>query len=679
MTPVKRQEERLGALRMFAHLGRILGFIRGRRWLLVVFILLSTLQAVLELSLPLLVKTAIDGHIRPGWVRVDRAAADGVIDEWPAEAVEAVDGRGVYLPRTALSEADRRALKAEGGLDEDGYVRGPDGSFLSAADVARLEPKQARALRADDVRSVYGLAGLYLGLLVLIFGLSFSITYGLNHLGQTAVLRVRQTLWGRLLRLPVRYFDENPVGRLVTRVANDPANLSELFTSVLATALSDVFMFVGILAVFFWLDPVTAGWLLLLSPAIYALTWWFKRVSQRIYRTLRVQVAALNTFIQEAYSGLPVIRSFVHEARAAEHFEGLNRDHYRTQVRLVHVFAVFRPAIDAFSTLAVALVVWLAGGRALSQHLSLGALVAFLLYLKMLFRPLQNLADKFNILQSSVVSSERVLRILDEPEEPGGGQRRRAEQTDPLVRFEDVRFGYEAGQQVLKGVSFELAQGEKVALVGPTGSGKTTILGLLLGFYPLAEGSGRIQVGGRDLADWDLSALRRQFALVQQDLFLFTGSLADNVGLFEPPPPERLRRALAVSRLDQLVERLPDGLDHALNERGTVLSQGERQLVSFARALAHGGPLLVLDEATSSVDSGTEALIQAALEDLLADRTALMVAHRLSTVQSAHRILVLNAGRVVEQGSHTELLAADGLYAHLYHTQLLGAAETETR
>ena len=669
---IRRQEERLGSLQLVGQLRRILSFVRDRRWLLITLMLFACAQAALELSLPLIVRAAVDGHIQAPWVRVDPdlGGPDWSIDRPPTEAAK--DGRHVFARRVDLSEARLRALRARGALERKGWVRASDGRFVSAAELGRLSPARRTELRSEDVHGVINLALIYLGALLLIFGLAYGVTYGLNHLGQTAVLRIRVRVMEHMLNLPVRTFDENPVGRLATRLANDPANLSELFTSVVTTAPADVVMFIGILSLFFWLDPATTLWLLLVAPALFGLTLWFKRVSQRIHRKIRERLAALNSWLQESYSGLVVLRSFAYEPDARDRFDELNQSYYRSQVKLINVFAVFRPAVDAFSTLALGLVVWYAGGQTIQDRISLGTLVAFLLYLKMLFRPLQSLADKFNILQSSVVSSERLLRMLDQPAEPSG-TRSPAQADEAGIVFKDVHFAYEEGQQVLNGVSFSVEPGQKVALVGPSGSGKTTAIALLLGFYPLGEGAGRIQVDGIDIKDWDLASLRRRFSIVQQDLFLYAGSLRDNVGLFSEPDPERLDQALRVSRLGRILERLPDGLDHRLNERGTVLSQGERQLVSFARALAHGGSILVLDEATSAVDSATESLIEEALEDLLRDRTALVVAHRLSTVQSADRILVLHHGRVVEQGSHQELMKADGLYAQLYRTQQEGA------
>jgi ATP-binding cassette subfamily B protein len=515
---------------------------------------------------------------------------------------------------------------------------------------------------------VIWLSLLYFGLLVVNFAITYGVTYGQNHMGQTAVFRIRCRLWHRLVHLPTRYFDENPVGRLVTRVTHDPANLSELFSSVLATAASDLVTFIGVLVMLFVLDANTSLYLLLLSPAILALLWWFKRASRRIYRSIRVQLARLNTHIQESFSGLQVIRSFIHENRSNRQFTRHNEEFLGCQTRLIHVFSVFRPAVDVFGSLGVALVIWRSGSGVLAGSHSTGTLVAFLLFLKLLFRPLQNLADKFNILQSAVVSNERVMLILDTPQEESGPCTF-FRQGEPEVCFENVSFQYEPKQPVLKGVSFHIKPGEKVALVGPSGSGKSTLISLLMGFYPLPEGGGQISVCGRSLSIWNKIALRKQFAWVQQDLFLFSDTLRNNVELFETHSPDSVEKALGISRLASVLARIPDRLEHRLGERGMSLSQGERQLVSFARALVCGGPILVLDEATSSVDSATEALIQEALEDLLYQRTALIVAHRLSTVRSADRILVMKRGCVVEQGSHTQLVNLNGLYKQLYNTQ----------
>jgi len=671
---IVREEEKLGAFTLLKHLGRMLRYIRGRWPLLLLCVLLSLAQAGLELSLPLVVRRGLDDHILPPWLRVDVSASED--REWlsrrPERLVEAGDGDHVFVRATDLTAAERAELETRRLLDREGWFRlpSPQGSpdrFLSDGAFRALPAGERAAVRDEDRRGVVSLALLYLGLLVANFLLSYGTTLGLNRLGQTAVLRMRGELWRHLHRLPVKYFDENPVGRLVTRVTNDTATLSDLFASVLATALSDLALFFGILAILWALDPGLTLRLFLLAPPLILLSLWFKAASQRIYRVVRVQVAKVNTFLQESVQGIVVLKSFVREREFSERFAALNAEFYKTQMRLIYIFAVFRPLIDAFAVSAVALVVWYGGGQALHHQLTVGTLVAFLLYLRMLFMPLQDLAEKFNILQSSVVASERLFKILDTPSEPSGT--RPAGDGSGEIVFDDVRFAYEEEVPVLKGVSFRVAPGQTVALVGSTGSGKSTVASLLLGFYPLGAGGGEIRVDGVPVGEWDVAALRRRFALVQQDLFLFSGTLGRNVTLFSEPAPEALERALSVSRLSAVLERLPLGLAHPLNERGTVLSQGERQIVSFARALVHPGQILVLDEATASVDSRTESLIQEALEDLLQGRSALIIAHRLSTVQEADLILVLKKGRIVERGTHAELMAAGGLYSHLYRTQ----------
>jgi ATP-binding cassette, subfamily B, multidrug efflux pump len=682
---IKREEEKLGAFTLIRHFLRLMGYVRGQRWLLAACVVGSMAQAGIELSLPLLTRRGIDGYVLPPYLRVQVTPERAREYLHIPEAAQEEGGAGaVFIPATGLSKPQLAEIEAAHLAGPERYYAVPaqaaakagaetvglSGSraFLSSTAMRRLPPDVRAGLLGAQRSGLAGLATGYVLLLVLNFFLAYGVTYGLNALGEKAVVIMRGKLFAHLHRLPIRYFDENPVGRLVTRLTNDTATLSELFTSVIATAVSDLVLFFGILAVLFALDVRLTLVLLCLAPPLVALALWFKASSQKIYRVIRVQLAKINTFLQESVQGITVIKTFTAQRRTSARFGELGREYYDTQMRLIYIFAVFRPLIDAFATAAVALVVWYGGGQALRGTVSLGTLVAFLIYLKMLFMPLQDLAEKFNIVQSSVVASERLFKMLDTaPEDPGGGGV--PEGRCGHILFEGVNFAYEEGQPVLRDVSFEVPCGKTVALVGPTGSGKTTITSLLLRFYPLAPGGGRILVDGLPIEDWDVRELRRQFALVQQDLFLFAGTLRHNITLHGEVSEDRMADALEVSRARMVLSRLPDGLDHAVNERGTVLSQGERQLVSFARALAPGPRVLVLDEATASVDSGTEALIQQALGELLQDRTAVVVAHRLSTVQDASSILVLKKGRIAERGTHAELLSKNGLYAHLYYTQ----------
>ncbi|MBI3927788.1 MAG: ABC transporter ATP-binding protein [Armatimonadetes bacterium] len=516
------------------------------------------------------------------------------------------------------------------------------------------------------------LAWAFLGLLVLNLALDYYTTVGLSHVGQRAIQAIRRAVWERFHQLPIDYFDRNPVGRLVTRVANDTNALLELFTSVLATGVGDVCLLAGILAVMLALNPQLTLILLILVPPMAAVTLWFKNASQVVHREIRVLTARLNAFLQENVQGVAVVKSFTAHARMKERFAVINQDYFRAEMAMVHLFALFRPAYAVVQIVATAVLLWFGGLQVLQRQLSIGELVAFLFYLRMLFSPLQQLAEKFNLFQGAVVASERIFRILETPPEPGYGGSPPEQPFRGRVEFRDVEFAYDPEKPVLRGVTFAVEPGQKVALVGPTGSGKTTVAALLLRFYALEErGSGEILVDGRPIQEWPVDELRRHIGMVQQNLFLFSTDLRRNIVLYEDIPEERLEQALEVSRARLVVERMPEGLDRMLGERGADLSQGERQLLSFARALAFSPEFLVLDEATASVDSKTEQAIQDALRELLEARTALVIAHRLSTVQEADRIVVLNRGKVVEQGTHRELLAKDGLYAHLYRTQTL--------
>lgn len=541
-----------------------------------------------------------------------------------------------------------------------------------------LVPGHSVAL-ATAMSGMRELALAYGGLLVGMLVLSYGKSLALNHVGQRVVQRIRSRVWQHLHRLPVSYFDRNPVGRLVTRVANDTNALSDLFTNVLASGMEDLLRVFGVIIILAQMQLSLSLWVLGVLIPLAAMTWWFKVTSSGMHRTIRVLLARVNAFLQENVQGISVVKSFVAEEAMQRKFHRLNRDFYQAEMSLIYLNAVFRPAISGASTIAMALVLWF-GSRAVFHHtMTLGTILAYLFYLRLLFAPLEALAEKFNILQGAAVASERLFRILDTPQEAGypaspGPRRERAR--GHLV-FENVSFAYDPDKPVLRNVSFEVLPGQTAALVGPSGSGKTTIASLMLGFYRLeGHGSGRILLDGKPLEAWDLVELRHQFALVQQELFLFGRALRQNVALFEPRSDQELWKALELAQAAELVRRFPEGLDHELTERGSTLSQGERQLLSFARALVVDPPILLLDEATANIDSRTEQAIQNALKALLEGRTALVVAHRLSTVQEADQILVLRKGELVERGRHEELMQADGLYAHLYRTQRLTHAQT---
>lgn len=549
------------------------------------------------------------------------------------------------------------------------------GSLLEAGVEVRLPQLMASGIdqfmtsgSADSTR-VQGLLHLgvvYLMLVLLASVLGFTLTLGFNRVGQRVVERLRNHLFEHLHHLPISYFDGNPVGRLVTRVANDTGTLSEFFTGVLANLLCDLLKLLVLLGALFWASPrLTLSVLVLAPPALLASVA-FQRANTRVNRDIRRLLAQLNAFIQENLQGLATLKSFTAEAKMQEQFDRQNMEYFGVEMRLVYLYMLFRPLFGTISMISLAIILWVGGWQVSSGAISLGTLVLFVFYLKMLFAPLDDLAERFNVLQSAAVAAERLFLILDSQPEPQDGTVLTSSQG--RIEFRDVHFAYDPLKPVLQGVSFVLEPGQKMALVGATGSGKTTVTALLQRLYPLTEGE--ILLDGQDIRSIQVDSLRRQFGIIQQELFLFRASLRHNVTLYREVPEQALAEALRISRASRVVEAHPEGLERRLGERGNQLSQGERQLVSFARALVDDPPVLIMDEATASIDSLTEEAIQEALTDVLQGRTAILVAHRLSTIQHCDQILLLEHGKVVERGTHRELMELDGAYANLVRHQL---------
>jgi ATP-binding cassette subfamily B protein len=503
------------------------------------------------------------------------------------------------------------------------------------------------------------------------FGLTATMVAWTSRMGQGVMYDLRTQIFGHLQRADVAVYDRTPVGRLMTRLTTDVDALNELFTSGFVAILGDVAVLGGIVVLLFVLNaPLAAITFAILLPMLWV-TNWFRKGARDTYRRVRVKIARVNAFLQEHISGMAIVQLFRREKEAARAFDAVNDEHRAANIDSIFYYSVFYPALDLLSALGMAAIVWYGGSQVLKGAMTVGAVVAFLQYSKRFYRPLMDLSEKYNILQAAMASSERIFQLLDQPPAitapahpvvlagPLGGD----------VRFEDVRFSYKPGEEVLKGVSLHARPGQTLALVGATGSGKSTILNLLLRFYDVT--SGRVLVDGLDVKSLDPVALRSNFGIVLQDTFLFSGTIAENVSFFdESMPRERIREACEEVGLGPLLSRIPEGLDAKLGERGIGLSVGEKQLVSFARALARDPRILILDEATSSVDPETEDLIERAVERLLAGRTSLVVAHRLSTIVRADQILVLSHGEIKETGTHAELLAKGGLYSRLYALQL---------
>lgn len=523
-----------------------------------------------------------------------------------------------------------------------------------------------------EVSAAQGLgvvALVYLGALILTFFVLYWQGYLMQMMGQHIMFDMRRDIYRHLHDLPLAYFDRNPVGRLVTRVTNDVDALNELFTAGIVAIVGDVLLLVGIMGVLFWMDWRLALVSFAIIPLLAVLTIWFKVRARQSYREIRVKLARINAYLQEHITGMSVVQLFTREAEVHDEFSVINDGHRRAHVRAIFYYAVYYPGIELVTALGIALILWYGGGRVLAGILSVGSLVAFLQYAQRFYQPLADLSEKYNILQSAMASSERIFALLDQPIDLEISPRTyRPERVEGRVEFDDVTFSYIEGEPVLRDVSFAIEPGETLAVVGHTGAGKSTLANLLLRFYDVEKGS--VRVDGVDVREWDPLTLRRSIAMVLQDVFLFSGTVAENIRLGEDSiDGERLRWAAREVHALDFIEQLPGGFEAPVLERGAGLSVGQKQLIAFARALAFDPRILILDEATSSVDTETEQRIQSALNRLLAGRTSLVIAHRLSTIQRADRILVLHRGRVCEQGSHQQLLAEKGIYYRLYQLQ----------
>jgi len=516
---------------------------------------------------------------------------------------------------------------------------------------------------------------VYLGVLIFDFLAQYIQIRIMQRVGQQTMYDMRTEIFGHLQRLPMNYFDRNPVGRLMTRVTTDVDALNDLFAAGVVTMINDFFLLAVMACLLFWIDKRLALDTMLVLPFILVVTLIFRKYVREANRQIRTAIARINSFLQEYISGMSVVQLFNREMKAREEFSKRNKDNMLAWRDAILAYALFYPAVEFLSFATIALIYWSGGNRILSHALSLGVLIEFTMFAQRFFRPIQDLSEKFNILQSAMAASERIFKLLDEPitiDTNPNAQIQVAPHGE--IEFRNVWFSYRnVGEPkdedwVLRDVSFRVEPGQNFAIVGHTGAGKTTLISLLLRFYDIQRG--QILLDGVDIRLLNMQELRKNFGIVLQDPFLFTGTLESNVRLGTPGiTAEAVEHALQEVGLGDYLKGLPEGLASEVNERGSTLSVGQRQLISFARALAHNPRFLILDEATSSVDTKTESQIREALDRLLSGRTALVIAHRLSTIQHADRILVFHKGRLREQGAHQDLLAQRGIYYRLYQLQ----------
>jgi ATP-binding cassette, subfamily B, multidrug efflux pump len=545
-----------------------------------------------------------------------------------------------------------------------------------------------RYIANGDLRGIDRIALWFLGILLGSFVLEYVQMWTLQMTGQRIMFDLRMQIYGHLQRIDLQFYDRNPVGRLMTRVTTDVDVLNDMFTSGVVSIFGDIFTLLGIMIVLVTMDWRLAVVAFAVLPLIALVTQWFRRNVRESYRTVRTWVARINAFLQEHITGMSTVQLFRREARSFDRFDDVNRRHRDANIDSIFFYAVFYPAIEIIGALASALIIWFGGRWTLQGTLTLGSLVAFLLYSGRFFRPISDMSEKFNVLQAAMASSERIFKMLDtavviENRPAPGGLRSApgaagatapsAPRTEGHIVFDHVWFAYNTPADaepdyVLRDVSFEVRPGERLGVVGATGAGKSTLINLLLRFYDVTRG--RILVDGVDVRDLDLARLRSLFSLVLQDVHLFSGTIAANIRLGNAGiPDEAVRAAARAVHADGFIERLPDAYGSAVAERGATLSVGQKQLLSFARALAFNPRILVLDEATSSVDTETEILIRDALGVLMAGRTTIAIAHRLSTIQDMDKILVLHKGHLRESGRHQDLLAERGIYYKLYQLQ----------
>ncbi|MCL5028043.1 MAG: ABC transporter ATP-binding protein/permease [Bacteroidetes bacterium] len=543
--------------------------------------------------------------------------------------------------------------------------------------VAALGPLRPYLMKIaiDDYIANHNFHGLFLISMYLLASLLFQsviqyfLTYYTQYLGQKTIFDLRKQIFTHTQKLSLRFFDKTPIGRIVTRVTNDIESLNDLFSSGIIMVFSDVFIILWILGFMFFMDVKLSLVTLSVLPILVYGTFLFRRKVRESYRNVRLHLARLNAFMQEHVTGMNVVQIFHKEFAELKRFLNINKDYREANIKSNFYYSIFYPGVELISSIAVGLIIWYGGGEFIRGSMQVGVLIAFIIYTDMFFRPIRDLSEKYNILQTAMASSERIFKLLDNktfvrnPEVPV-----KLDSVKGEIEFKNVWFAYNDEEYVLKDVSFKINPGETVAIVGHTGAGKTSIINILSRFYDISKGS--ILVDGIDIRTLDKKDLRKYISIVLQDVFLFSGTIRSNISMNNDDIPyEKILEAAKIVGAERFIDALTNKYDEEVKERGATLSVGQKQLISFARALAYDPKILVLDEATSSIDTETEILIQRAIEKLLIGRTAIVIAHRLSTIQNSDKIIVMHKGEVRETGTHQELLAKRGIYYKLYQLQ----------
>ena len=659
------EEKQLGKPYDVKLLRRLYPYSKPYKLLLFCSIIIVILITLLDLSLPYVTKIAIDEYIVPQV----RSAGTRISDT--------AENKIRYLK----ADITIQAIESIVNKYPDRFKIYESYALISFDDLPKLEKEDLAVLRKDDFSGVAFVTSIFLVIIIINFVLNIAEVMMMEYSGQMIMHDLRVRLFEHIQSLSVAFFTRNPVGRLVTRVTNDIQNMHELFTSVIVFVFKDLFLLIGIAVVLLSINWQLALVSFTVIPFVLYASIHFAGQAREAFRILRIKIAEINTRFSETIGGITVIQLFLQEKKNYLGFKKLNHEHYLAGMRQVHVFAVFMPVIELLGAVTIGVVIYYGGGSVLSGSISLGDLVAFISYMKMFFRPIRDIAEKYNILQNAMASAERIFLILDSTEnlpqpvpliesDPKSGLETQRPTFDKIaeIALEDVSFGYVEGETVLNKFSFRVIAGSTLAVVGPTGSGKTSIINLITRFYDPT--SGRVLLNGMDIKKISTTDLRTKMALVMQEPFLFSETIRNNITLGNPHiSEEAMEQILKDSNCKTFIDRLPDGIDTVLSEGGTSISSGERQLISIARAIARNPDLIILDEATSYIDSETEHNIQEALVNLMVNRTSIVVAHRLSTARDADRIIVLSRGQIIEAGAHAELMQQKGFYYRLNQLQ----------
>ena len=675
------EEKRIGKIKDIDIFRKLIEFSKPYKHIFIFCVLLIFATTFFQLGMPYIMKAAIDRGLMPTSKKLIKTneftqkirkkypkafvGNFALLPALPRAIKKDMEVKKYFSPASYFALSENAKVDSILNMTHLSHITQNNMVFIPQNQMYKLSPHDLGILRWEHYRTLLKYSLIYLGFLLLSFIFTFLQVYFLQYFGQLVIYDLRMAIYKKIMKLPISYFDKNPTGRIVTRATNDVNAINEMFSSVLVYTIKDFFLLSGILIIMFKLSPSLSIKILLLVPFIIGLSFVFQKYARKAYRNVRMKLSKLNAFTQESVSGIEVVHIFYAMKKMIKRYKNINHELYKANIEQMYVYAFFRPLMEMMRVVAVAMIVYFGGRGILSNYITFGTLVAFLSYIDMFFSPIRDLAEKYNILQSSFAAGERIILLLNEEEEKQEGKIERDIQGE--IEFDHVWFSYNNDRWILKDVSFKVDKGKTVAIVGPTGAGKTSTISLLARFYDNQKG--KIKIDDERLKDYNIQKLRREMAFVFQDVFIFKKDVKKNIALWDDIDDKEIEEALKITYSKEFVERLPQGIHTKLGERGITLSMGQRQLLSFARALVRKPKILVLDEATSNIDTYTEHLIEKALRNLIKDRTSIIIAHRLSTIKNANKIMVILEGKLVEEGTHQELMKKNGVYAKLYKIQ----------